>query len=61
MQKQNDAYKTNLANLEQLILVKFAADSMVVPRDSSVDANYSSFVQLLFSGLDSMPRRTSTP
>ncbi|GMT19500.1 hypothetical protein PFISCL1PPCAC_10797, partial [Pristionchus fissidentatus] len=32
---QNDEYKKNLANLEQLILVKFTEDTMVVPRDSS--------------------------
>lgn len=44
LQKQNDAYKTNLGNLEQLILVKFTADSMVVPRDSSVYANYSTYL-----------------
>ncbi|GMR47125.1 hypothetical protein PMAYCL1PPCAC_17320 [Pristionchus mayeri] len=33
--KQNDAYKENLSKLEQLILVKFTEDSMIVPRDSS--------------------------
>jgi palmitoyl-protein thioesterase len=31
---QNDEYKKNLQKLENLVLVKFARDQMVVPRES---------------------------
>ena len=38
---KNEAYKTNLAALEELVLIRFTNDTVVVPRDSAWFSTYA--------------------
>jgi len=57
LQHVNASYKTNLQQLNGLVLVKFDNDTMVEPRESEVSVSVSSVLPRLHAALKSLLNR----